>query len=38
MIAPRLADAAEHEPAAEERMERMSYDNRPVRTVAFGRS
>ena len=38
MIAPRLADAAEDEPAAEERMERMSYDNSPVRTVAVGRS
>lgn len=36
MIAPGLADTAEQEPLADQRMERMSHNNSPVLTIAFG--
>jgi hypothetical protein len=38
VIAPRLADAAEHESPPDQRMERMSHDNSPILTVALRRS
>lgn len=38
VITPGLADTAEHEASAEQRVERVGYQNGPVLTVALGRS